>query len=381
MQLRRHDGLGLLTRSTYEPREPLDGQSDVARSSAISRRIATIVPAIAARCRHADHGASTSARHLARSADRDRSIGTRSQRRGGRAAIPLIDRCSPASRLGADCQAAGGIAATSITCDQRSCATDLAARRSSRRCYRAHFAALRSASRTSASSVAPSPSSSSAAATAALAASAGRKPRLSSARDRVGAGADRRGDRRRAGGRARCRRPCPSVRGRCVRRAWGRRRWRARPSPCPARRSARARSAGSSADRIASATRAPTPCTPVSSRNQSRSAARAKPTRRMKSSADQHFGVEHRRLADRAERGQRAAGGADEIADAADVDHRMVDAGRFEPALQVRDHRRRGEVDEVADTCAQDRPAHRRRAGRDSDRERSRRDEVTIARH
>ncbi len=42
--------------------------------------------------------------------------------------------------------------------------------------------------------------------------------------------------------------------------------------------------------------------------------------------------------ADRADRGKRARRGADEIADAADVDHDIVDAGRIEPALEVCDH-------------------------------------------
>ncbi len=48
---------------------------------------------------------------------------------------------------------------------------------------------------------------------------------------------------------------------------------------------ARWSSSGSSADNIASATRDPTPCTWVSSRYQSRSSARAKPTRRIESAA------------------------------------------------------------------------------------------------
>jgi hypothetical protein len=54
--------------------------------------------------------------------------------------------------------------------------------------------------------------------------------------------------------------------------------------------------------------------------------------------ADQHLGMQHRRLANRAERRQRARRTADQIADAADVDHRMVDTGPVEPALEMRDH-------------------------------------------
>ena len=43
---------------------------------------------------------------------------------------------------------------------------------------------------------------------------------------------------------------------------------------------------------------------------------------------DQHFGVEHDLLADRAQRGERAGGGGDQIADAVDVEHGMVGAER-----------------------------------------------------
>ena len=60
--------------------------------------------------------------------------------------------------------------------------------------------------------------------------------------ERVGRGSGARGGRRlRRGPR---RRACPSARWRCARRAWGRRRWRGRSSPCrPARPRGRARRA------------------------------------------------------------------------------------------------------------------------------------------
>jgi hypothetical protein len=51
--------------------------------------------------------------------------------------------------------------------------------------------------------------------------------------------------------------------------------------------------------------------------------------------------MHHARLANRPDRRQRARRGTDEIADATDIDHRMVDIGRAEDALEVRDHRRR----------------------------------------
>ena len=86
-------------------------------------------------------------------------------------------------------------------------------------------------------------------------------------------------------GRARCCRPCPSVRGRCAGRAWGRRPWARAIIALSPLATARWTSSTESAERMASATRAPTPWTEVSSRNQSRSAAVAKPTRRIESSA------------------------------------------------------------------------------------------------
>ena len=88
---------------------------------------------------------------------------------------------------------------------------------------------------------------------------------------------------------------------------------------------------------MASATRAPTPWTEISRRNQSRSAAVVKPTSRIEILGDQHFGVEHDLLADRAQRRQRAARGGDEIADAVDVDHREIGAEAVQ-AAQPGDH-------------------------------------------
>ena len=83
-------------------------------------------------------------------------------------------------------------------------------------------------------------------------------------------------------------------------------------------------------------TRAPTPCTPISSRNQSRSAAVEKPTRRIASWLTS-ISV-HDLVADRAELGQGAGRGRDEIADTGDVDDREIGAEAVEQAPQFGDH-------------------------------------------
>src|SRR3954470_691586 len=53
---------------------------------------------------------------------------------------------------------------------------------------------------------------------------------------------------------------------------------------------------------------------------------------------DQHLGVEHHLLADRAKRRKRPARGGNEIADAADVDHREIGAEAVEQTSQFGDH-------------------------------------------
>jgi hypothetical protein len=85
---------------------------------------------------------------------------------------------------------------------------------------------------------------------------------------------------------------------------------------------ARWSSSAESADRMASATLVPTPCTERSSRNQSLSSPLANDDL----------------VADRAERGQRPGRGEDEIADAVDVDHRMIGGEAVEQAAQLGDH-------------------------------------------
>ena len=54
----------------------------------------------------------------------------------------------------------------------------------------------------------------------------------------------------------------------------------------------------------------------------------------------QHFGVDRHRFAHRTKRGERARGRPDQIADAADIDHGMVDARAVETALEFRNHAR-----------------------------------------
>ena len=161
-------------------------------------------------------------------------------------------------------------------------------------------AAFRSASRTSASSVASSPSSSTAAATAALA-SAGLKPRLARAESASCAAPPRGG---RAGGRGE--RRAAELAGEFVDDAHGElgadavgagdhrlvaaRRWRA------------ASSAGSRVERMASATRPPTPWTLVSCAERLALAGRAEAEQGHRILAHLHFGEQHDLAADRAER-------------------------------------------------------------------------------
>ena len=76
---------------------------------------------------------------------------------------------------------------------------------------------------------------------------------------------------------------CPSVPARCARPASCPRHWRGRSSPCPAARWHCRSRAVERVERMASATLVPTPCTDCSRRNQSRSSAVAKPTRRIMS--------------------------------------------------------------------------------------------------
>ena len=89
---------------------------------------------------------------------------------------------------------------------------------------------------------------------------------------------------------------------------------------------------------MASATRAPTPWTEVSRRNQSRSAAVAKPTSRIESSATSIsvWSTTSSPIAPSAESVR--DGGGDEIADAVDVDHRVIGAEAVEQPPQLCDH-------------------------------------------
>ena len=86
---------------------------------------------------------------------------------------------------------------------------------------------------------------------------------------------------------------------------------------------------------MASATLAPTPCTPIEqpepvALGRGREADQADRVLR-----DEHLGVQHHLVADRAQLRQRAGRGRDEIADAGDVDHREVGAEAVEQALQL----------------------------------------------
>ena len=93
-----------------------------------------------------------------------------------------------------------------------------------------------------------------------------------------------------------------------------------------------------SAERMASATRAPTPWTEVSSRNQSRSAAVAKPTSRIESSATSISVWSTTSSPIAPSDGEGAGRGGDQIADAVHVDHGVVGAEAVEQPAQLRDH-------------------------------------------
>ena len=55
---------------------------------------------------------------------------------------------------------------------------------------------------------------------------------------------------------------------------------------------------------------------------------------------DEHLGVDRHGAVDRPQLFERLGRGADEVADAAHVDHRVIDAGCRQPALEVCDHGR-----------------------------------------
>ena len=91
---------------------------------------------------------------------------------------------------------------------------------------------------------------------------------------------------------------------------------------------------------MASATRPPTPWTLVSCAEALALAGRAEAEQGPAVLAHLKLGQEHDLAADGAERVERAAAGQDEIADAGDVDHRMVGGGFGEGSGEAGDHRR-----------------------------------------
>ena len=95
---------------------------------------------------------------------------------------------------------------------------------------------------------------------------------------------------------------------------------------------------GSSTDRIASATRPPTPWTLVSCAEGLALAGRAEAEQGPAVLAHLQFGQDHDIAADRAERIQRPAARLHLIADALDIDHRVVGGGFGEHSGQAGDH-------------------------------------------
>ena len=101
---------------------------------------------------------------------------------------------------------------------------------------------------------------------------------------------------------------------------------------------ARASSSGVSTESTPSATRAPTPCTCCSTRNQLRSPAIRKAVQHDALGPDLGLDVQIERLAGPGQGREGAHRAVHQIADAADVDHQMVGALRIQEAAQPRDH-------------------------------------------
>ena len=102
---------------------------------------------------------------------------------------------------------------------------------------------------------------------------------------------------------------------------------------------ARASSSGPSTDRTESATLAPTPCTVWSRRNQAALGGGPKAVERDALGADLGLDQQIDRLARARQGGERAGRARHQIADPADVDHRVVLVEPIEGAAQARDHR------------------------------------------